>query len=439
MSFQQPPPMGGQVSTPPQAPRPRGVQGQAGAPAMPAVSQPPGMRQRPRTAVQQSKPTRSGSVSNGRASARLVAALARSRAWARPASTGARVAAFSIDAVFVLLVAALVWMLSSSVLLSVLALLELAVIFVILESRTGITLGNLLLRLRTVRDDAPFSPGVARGAARSLVQGAGSLVALVGGWIVVATSAADPMRMGRSWADRAGRTMVVRVPTPAERAEWARGAEAWVSNSQQAVPGSVTPRVQVAAQTPPVMQLVQPGQALYHPQPNHPVAAGQPQLLRPGVPARGPSTGTAPPRGAHGSPLPGGVVPVDAPIAPPPPVRRVEVGEQLLLTFDTGQRAQLQIPVAVNLGRGPERAEPEDQTLVVQDPENSVSKTHLRLDYRGESVWLTDLGSTNGSEIFDDTGEGMILTRGVRVRLEDGSRVRIGSRSFTVATVRGEG
>ncbi|WP_244303023.1 FHA domain-containing protein [Leucobacter coleopterorum] len=163
-----------------------------------------------------------------------------------------------------------------------------------------------------------------------------------------------------------------------------------------------------------------------------------PPLVRPNTPSRGPDTGTAPPRGAHGRDLPAGVVPVDAPLAPPPPVRNVEIGEQLLLTFDTGQRAQLPIPVTVNLGRRPDPTEAEDQLLVVQDPESSVSKTHLRLDYRGESVWVTDLGSTNGSEIFDDTGEGTPLSRGVRVRLDDGSRVRIGRRSFTAAIVQGE-
>lgn len=479
MSFQ-PPSVDGQVSGPPQAPRSQSV-----APTPHAVSPGPASRQRARVANGQNGPVLQGSINNARASARLVAALARSRAWARPAGVGARVAAFSIDAVFVFSVAAVAWLVSSSLLLGVLVLLELAVILAILESRTGITLGNLLLRLRTVRDDAPFSPGVARGATRSLVQGVASLVALVGGWVVVATSAGDPMRMGRSWADRAGRTMVVRVPTPAERAEWARGAEAWVSNSQVAVGGQAAPvmqleqpvprqqprvRVPSAPQPPvsPIQQgsplqspvppqpqvpqppaLQQPGQSARPGQPvqpgylAHPAQGGAapaaPHLLRPDVPSRGPSTGTAPPRAAQSSQFPAGVVPVDAPIATPPPVRHVEVGEQLLLTFDTGQRAQLPIPVAVNLGRRPERSEAEDQLLVVQDPEGSVSKTHLRLDYRGESVWLTDLGSTNGSEVFDDTGEGTRLTPGARVRLEAGSRVRIGSRGFTVATVRGNG
>lgn len=524
MTFQSPPPRGGQVSAPPQAPQISGGPGAARASGVPGVPGVPSAAraaaigsldasQRPRDAArekhsrQQIAPALPGIATHARASARLVAALARSRAWARPANAGARLAAFSIDAVFVLLASALVWVLASSVVLGVLVMLEMVVILAILESRTGITPGNLVLRLRTVRDDAPFSPGVARGSVRSLVQGGASLVALIGGWIVVATSAADPMRMGRSLADRAGRTMVVRVPTRAERAEWARGAEAWISNTQSGLSGSAMPLQQAGAQSMAVMQLEQPvpvaqprivapvaplapvapqpqlgeivpppqGQgappasAQLQPRPqqggfpqvqqpsqaqiavpqqySHPgqvpppnqAAPPAPQLLRPAVPSGGPNTGTAPPRAAHGSMLPAGVVPVDAPIAPPPPVRHVEVGEQLLLTFDTGQRAQLRVPVTVNLGRRPEQAEPEDQIFMVQDPENSVSKTHLRLDYRGESVWLTDLGSTNGSEIFDDTGEGVLLTRGVRVRLEDGSRVRIGSRSFTVAKVRGEG
>lgn len=480
------------VSAPPSAP-PQ-MYPAAGSPLAP---QAPGV---PGSPVHQGNSVNNRGVSNARASARLAAALARSRAWARPAGTGARLAAFTVDAVCVLGVAAAVALLFRSLVLGVLVLLELGVILTILESRTGITLGNLMLRLRTVRDDAPYSPGVGRGAVRSLVLGAASAVAYIGGWIVVATSAADPMQMGRSLADRAGRTLVVKVPTAAERAEWARGAERWAVNSRQVTsqpvssgqqravraqapqaqppqpvqtpiasmpPGFVAPQAPLAQQAPRVQSLV-PGQPAPQVPQGHSLPQGQPRpqaqqgqyqppqppqlrrrpqrgaetahppLVRPNTPSRGPDTGTAPPRGAHGRDLPAGVVPVDAPLAPPPPVRNVEIGEQLLLTFDTGQRAQLPIPVTVNLGRRPDPTEAEDQLLVVQDPESSVSKTHLRLDYRGESVWVTDLGSTNGSEIFDDTGEGTPLSRGVRVRLDDGSRVRIGRRSFTAAIVQGE-
>lgn len=335
-------------------------------------------------------------------STRLAQALAGARAWARPATTGARLGAFAIDLVAVLLVGVAVWFGSRSLWLTGIAVLEAAAVLAFVEARTGATLGNLALRIRTVRDDAPYSPGVARGAVRSLVLGSGTLVAVIGGFIVVATSAADPMRMGRSWADRAGRTLVVRVPTRAEREAWAQGAEAWAANAL------------VAPESSPAQ--ASPQQAPVSPQPS-PAA----------VPAAAPE-----------NQLPSGVVSVDAPIAAPPPVQQVVVGEQLLLTLDTGQRVQLPIPLALNLGRKPDPTEASDQLWVVEDPDSSVSKTHLRIECRGESVWLTDLGSTNGSAMLDETGTASPLAPGVRVRLEDGSRVKVGDRSFTVATVVGE-
>ncbi|QIM19840.1 RDD family protein [Leucobacter coleopterorum] len=275
------------VSAPPSAP-PQ-MYPAAGSPLAP---QAPGV---PGSPVHQGNSVNIRGVSNARASARLAAALARSRAWARPAGTGARLAAFTVDAVCVLGVAAAVALLFRSLVLGVLVLLELGVILTILESRTGITLGNLMLRLRTVRDDAPYSPGVGRGAVRSLVLGAASAVAYIGGWIVVATSAADPMQMGRSLADRAGRTLVVKVPTAAERAEWARGAERWAVNSRQVTSQPVSSRQQraVRAQAP----QAQPPQPVQTPiasmppgfvAPQAPLAQQAPrvQSLVPGQPAR---------------------------------------------------------------------------------------------------------------------------------------------------------
>lgn len=383
--------------------RPVVLPGQPGQPVQPGQPGQPGLPQRQAQQVGAQRAT----------SVRLAQALAGARAWARPATTGARLAAFAIDLVAVLLVGALVWFGSHSLVLAVLAVLETAVVLAFLEARTGATLGNLALRIRTVRDDAPYSPGVGRGFVRALVLGGGTLVALIGGFVVVATSAADPMRMGRSWADRAGRSLVVRVPTNAEREAWAQGAEAWAANAL-AAPASAAPAS--AAQTSAA-----------------PLAERAPQA---------PQTNHAPPPPRHApepvSSLPAGVVSVDAPVAAPPPVQQVVVGEQLLLTLDTGQRAQFPIPLALNLGRKPDPSDPADQLWIVQDPDSSVSKTHLRIESRGDSVWLTDLGSTNGSALLDETGAASPLAPGVRVRLEEGSRVKIGDRSFTVATVVGE-
>lgn len=417
---------------PPGAPR-------RGRPAEPSYRGPadpphrgPAARQHQPRARRQADPALRGRQGGpaGAPGARLTAALARSRAWARPASTGARLAAYTIDALACALAAAAAGVLAGSAVIGVVVLLEAAAILLILEARTGVTLGNLLLRLRTARDDAPFSPGIGRGLVRGLVQGAGSAFALIGGWIVVATSAADPSRMGRSWADRAGRTLVVRVPTVAERETWDRNAEAWA----QGAPSSAATLVPAASAAGPVPDAREPRF----------VRRAAPQTQRP-LPGENtnPQAAMAAPHGAKsvgaggpGAVLPPGVVAVDAPIAPAPRPR--EVGEFLLLSFDTGQRERLRIPATALLGRQPVPSGEGEQLVAVYDPDGSVSKTHLRLEYRGGSVWVADLGSTNGSVLVDDTGESTKLERGARIRLDDGASVRMGERGFTVAVVTGE-
>ena len=397
-------------------------------------------RQRPQPSgrpVRPPKPTRP--PARTAADTRLAGALARSRAWARPSGVGARLAAYSIDAFVCLAIATGVGIVTRSVLIGVIVVIELAVILLVIEARTGATVGNLLLRQRTARDDAPFSPGVGRALVRGLVQGAGSLIALIGGWGVVATSAADPARMGRSWADRAGRTLVVKVPTPAERQAWSNSAAAWAHQAPvEAVPtntGAAAPVSGALSTTPApparVSAPVAPTGAVRG-------VGGAPQVGH--QPTTAPRVAAAPvDASASQTPapaLPPGVVTVDAPIAAAPPPR--EIGALLLLTFDTGQRAQLRIPAEANLGRRPDATSAEDQLVAVDDPAGSVSKTHLRLEYRGDSVWVTDLGSTNGSQMIDDTGASSPLAPGARTRLDDGASVRIGERSFTVATITGE-
>lgn len=486
------PPLGSQpamrgVQPPPAQRAQPGLSGQPGMPpqgAQQARRQRPAQAPRPQQARPARQPRPSREAPRQAGEARVAAAIARSRAWARPAGLGARLGAYSIDAAVCIVLAVCAAMLAKSALVGVLVLVEVSVILLVIEARTGATVGNLVLRQRTARDDAPFSPGVGRGVVRGVVQGAGSLVALIGGWVVVATSAADPLRMGRSWADRAGRTLVVKVPTSAEREAWTQNAEAWAQSSprQSAVDGdSPAPVIQTLgaspagalgalnAGSPGRPQRQQLGQAPVHqlgqspaqppaaagarsgqipviaPQGAPPVVGGPaPAQPQPVTAPRHPQAAAQPPAQAPAlapvphpvSAMPPGVVAVDAPIAAAPAPR--EVGTLLLLSFDTGQRAQLRVPTIANLGRRPDASDPEDQLVVVDDPDGSVSKTHLRLEYRGDSVWVTDLGSTNGSEMVDDTGEASALPRAARMRIDDGASVRIGQRSFTVATITGE-
>lgn len=159
----------------------------------------------------------SDSRSPVRGAQRLDEALRRSRSWARPAPVGMRLLAFTLDVIAVALLAAAVGVFAQSWVLALVVALELAVLLGVLEARTGLTVGNACLRLRTTRDDSPFSPGVGASALRAVIHGFGLLIAGIGGWIVVATGWADPRRVGRSIADRAAHTLVVSVPTARER------------------------------------------------------------------------------------------------------------------------------------------------------------------------------------------------------------------------------
>jgi hypothetical protein len=67
------------------------------------------------------------------------------------------------------------------------------------------------------------------------------------------------------------------------------------------------------------------------------------------------------------------------------------------LVLPDGSSAALSSDVVI-LGRNPvaDRSRPGAQLLAIVDPTRTVSKTHARLERRGETWRITDLGSTNG-------------------------------------------
>lgn len=316
-----------------------------------------------------------------------------------PARVGARLGAFSIDVALVALLATAGVVLGSPVLgiaLGAEALLGLW----ILEARTGATPGILMLRMRVAREDAPFSPGAGRVFVRGLLLLLSALVLLAGAWIIVASAAWDRAGRRRSWHDIASETVVVALPdrsaaTPAASlaVPTVLGRSAGAAARPLPAAGSATTEVVPA-----------PGWGV----PAAPVTA-QPVMTVPATPS----------------------VPLAATL------RRSARGAQLLLVFDTGQRAQFALPAAVNLGRAPAATDPGDAVLSVEDPDRMVSKMHLRLEHDGETAWVIDAGSTNGSELVDEDGTGRRLAPGVRTPLDEGTRVRIGERVFTVSRLIG--
>lgn len=351
------------------------------------------------------------------------------------AGTGARIVAFTLDVIVVVVVAVTVGLLTGHIIYAALAFVEVIVGLWVLEARTGLTIGNGLLRLRASREDAPFSPGIGRSFVRSLITGLGFLALGFGAWVVVASSGFDSSRRGRSWADKAARTVVVSVP----RRERVLTAPA-IAPASGPLPAGVVP-VGAPAPAPAVVQAA-PGVQII-PAQEAPIVLAAPQVIstaaRPSVidesSASSSNTGVnqfvaspVPVMAAPAAPMARGIAPSGA----------ASAEGTLLLIFDTGQREQLAIPVAVNLGRNPVVTEPTDKLITVTDPESTVSKTHLRLEHSRGSTWVTDGGSTNGTDLLSDEGEVTRLTAGDRVLLDEGARVRVGNRAFTISILLGE-
>nr|WP_247601832.1 RDD family protein [Cellulomonas denverensis] len=288
----------------------------------------------------------------------------------RPAGVGARLAALGIDALVVVTIAAAAWFGSGSATVTAVLAAEGVIALAVWEARRGLTAGNAVLRLRAARDDRPYSPGIGRQLARASVLGAGVLVAGVGAVLVACSAAWDPTGRRRTWADRVAGTLVVAVPRRV-----------------------AAPQVDV-----PVLP---PGL--------HPDALSS--------------------RGEVGWGAPGGGPAPAAPATPPPPPAEPAA---LLLRFDTGQSEFLPPGSTAVLGRAPSPTTATDLSITVHDDEGTVSKTHLRLTHDRHTVRVSDLGSTNGTEVRDPDGVVHAVPWGEQVPVGVGARVRIGHREFTV-------
>jgi len=100
--------------------------------------------------------------------------------------------------------------------------------------------------------------------------------------------------------------------------------------------------------------------------------------------------------------------------------------------FNTGQTVTVDGLVLV--GRNPQpRPGDTEPTLVALDTHSqSISKTHLALEVLSGQLYVTDRGSTNGTEIAVDGGNSTKIAPEQPVRLERGSSVNFGDCSFNV-------
>ena len=113
----------------------------------------------------------------------------------------------------------------------------------------------------------------------------------------------------------------------------------------------------------------------------------------------------------------------------------VRPADAVLVIFDTGRR-QL-IKDTLLLGRSPENGRTADgrhdhPVLGLADLSRTLSKTHALLEWSGIVLWVTDLGSANGSLLISPDGDRRPLVPGIRGPAAIGWTVQCGSRTFRV-------
>ena len=133
-----------------------------------------------------------------------------------------------------------------------------------------------------------------------------------------------------------------------------------------------------------------------------------------------------------------------APLAPAPlaPARSAPTSDRTMtkdelaalragrrIRFDDGSVVDL-VGVLV-IGRDPQPPAhlPQARPVVLVDPTSSISRTHLAIGVEHGAVWVSDLGSVNGTDLVSATGR-RVVRSGERVEIAADTLVEFGERSL---------
>ena len=233
-----------------------------------------------------------------------------------------RLAAYGIDLAAVLILAGGGYLLTQGYLLSIVLAVEVLIVQVAWEARTGCTLGQWLLGLRTVQLGELRAPGLRRAVLRGLILLAGHLVA-VGQIVMLASSGWDRSGHRQGWHDKVTGVRVIdlhRAAAATTRSRFAPGTQG--GQGEPALVGAGAPVDASAAgqwSPPPMPAGSAPMGApaahghQHQPYAGHPYAAQArpPQGYAPGPGIPSPQTAVGP------GPVPQGPV-QHAPVPPPP-------------------------------------------------------------------------------------------------------------------------
>lgn len=104
----------------------------------------------------------------------------------------------------------------------------------------------------------------------------------------------------------------------------------------------------------------------------------------------------------------------------------------LAIIVDDGQRIEVNAPIV--LGRAPEQTPSDARAVAIADSTRSLSRTHLRVaPADGDTMWVEDTFSANGTRLQAADGTTQPLPRGERVKVSLGTVLLLGERKLSVS------
>lgn len=365
-----------------------------------------------------------------------------------------------------------------------------ALVLMGIEGRTGNTLGNQIMGIRSADKDG-YAPGAGPVFLRGIITGAGIILGILAAIVLVALKAFDfalwivaPLfLLGSAWAvivvvsntwdknsnlrgwhDAAAKTLVFDVKA-GRNPVTTGGIQGPYSFAPldlppvQQVPSPVAGAAPAAPQVINAQQLnLQGNQASEAPAPVgaalDPNKWQAPATLQPwSAPAAGQAS---PPVQVPAQVQPPQVhqpaAPAPAPMAQAPAPQhysaaahpdddhertQLKGGAQppapvavLRIRLDDGRDFELDRTVLIGRNPAAHSGEQVTQILAIQDPGRSISKTHLHLLSDRDGIWVTDRNSTNGSAVTTPDGVRTPLQAGQPAYVRPGSTVHFGDRTF---------
>ncbi|PAU69707.1 transRDD family protein [Bifidobacterium italicum] len=401
------------------------------------------------------------------------------------ASCGKQIASNCIDLAVLVIAAGTTQLLGHDPVLTIIVAVELVLTMMIWEGARGETIGRLVTGTRTVREECATSRngGVLPAGMLLIMRKYGMLLvcacAAGVGLIVEMGSSAFPSKsdIRRDWADAVASLVQVDIDRPLLLRISTAGAPIGSSldfrytSTSTAMPDTTGSAMMPAAEEPAPMHDAHAGtapvappavpvpapMAIEEPVTPPPAAAAGPvaaAAAAPAVAATSTPAAQAHPRRAstkprHSKRRPDPALPIRPPALPSRPAQpaagvHVALPQRpagdaveeptLIMYLEGGTRLNLPQRGAVVVGRRPTAVEDGDRTVTLKDTTGTVSRSHARIEIDDGGVWITDLGSLNGTSVITD-GEEHRLQRDVRERIEPGVRLSFGDMTGSIMRI----